>query len=59
MLDVCAEMDKSHKIGDIIISKEIVNYEQVKLNDDRIISRRYHYYPGDIYKLFDATTCIN
>jgi len=52
MIGVCAGLRKQ-QIGDVIVSKELISYEEGKKLDGSFISRASHYYPGEIYKLFD------
>ncbi len=59
MVGVCAGIKKEAKIGDVILSKEVVSYSVGKVKDG--LMRRYHFihrgkifYPGNIYKTIDS-----
>lgn len=52
MIGVCAGLRKQ-QIGDVVVSKELISYEEEKVLNDIRISRASYYYPGEIYKLFD------
>lgn len=52
MIGVCAGLRKQ-QIGDVVVSRELISYEEEKVLDNLRISRASYYYPGEIYKLFD------
>jgi len=52
MLGICAGL-KNQQIGDVVVARELISYEEGKQFDNLFISRASYYYPGEVYKLFD------
>lgn len=56
MLGVAASMDDKLRIGDVVVAKEVVTYQDYKAKDGKVILRSKHYYPEKLYKRFDSIT---
>lgn len=54
MVGVAAGLKDGCKIGDVVVSREILGYERVKIGTDNIIGRYPHLRSGRLYNLFDS-----